>query len=76
MANSDKSSETEREADRLTRPDWSSGVDMERRQSLRQQVSNAMVGLKKEFYGKGPTEAKTYINDNYVFCVLKGRPHP
>ncbi len=44
MANSDKSSETEREADRLTRPDWSSGVDMERRQSLRQQVSNAMVG--------------------------------
>ena len=25
-----------------------------------------------EFYGKGPTEAKTYFNDNYVFCVMKG----
>ena len=30
------------------------------------EISNAMVGLKKEFYGKGPTKAKTYINDNYV----------
>jgi uncharacterized protein YbcI len=62
----------EQEADRLTEPDWSAGVNMERTASMRQQVSNAMVGLKKEFYGKGPTEAKTYINDNYVFCVMKG----
>jgi uncharacterized protein YbcI len=31
-----------------------------------------MVGLKKQYYGKGPTKAKTYINDNYVFCVLEG----
>jgi uncharacterized protein YbcI len=31
-----------------------------------------MVGLKKQFYGKGPTKAKTYIDDNYVFCVLEG----
>jgi len=30
------------------------------------------VGLKKRFYGKGPTKAKTYINDNYVLCVLQG----
>jgi len=35
-------------------------------------ISNAMVGLKKEFYGKGPTKAKTYINDNYILCVLQG----
>jgi uncharacterized protein YbcI len=60
------------QADRLTEEDWSSGVQMERSRSMRQDVSNAMVGLKKEFYGKGPTEAKTYINDQYVFCVLKG----
>ncbi len=39
---------------------------------MRLEISNAMVGLKKEFYGKGPTKAKTYINDNYVFCVLQG----
>jgi uncharacterized protein YbcI len=30
------------------------------------------VGLKKNLYGKGPTKAKTYINDNIVFCVLEG----
>ena len=34
-------------------------------------ISNAMVGLKKEFFGKGPEKARTYINDNYVFCVLQ-----
>jgi uncharacterized protein YbcI len=31
-----------------------------------------MVGLKKDFYGKGPTKAKTFLNDNYVFCVMEG----
>ena len=31
-----------------------------------------MIGLKKEFYGKGPTGAKTFLNDNYVFCVMEG----
>jgi uncharacterized protein YbcI len=34
-------------------------------------VSNALVGLKKEFYGKGPTAAKTYFNDDWVFVVLE-----
>ncbi len=59
-------------ASRLTDPDWTTGVDSERRPGLRADISNAMVGLKKGFYGKGPTKAKTYINDNYVFCVLQG----
>jgi uncharacterized protein YbcI len=31
-----------------------------------------MVGLKKKFYGRGPNKAKSFINDNYVFCVLEG----
>jgi uncharacterized protein YbcI len=35
-------------------------------------ISNALVGLKKEFYGKGPTAAKTYFNDDWVFVVLEG----
>jgi uncharacterized protein YbcI len=47
-------------------------VAIERHASIRQEISNAMVGLMKEFYGKGPTEAKTYINDQYIFCVMKG----
>jgi uncharacterized protein YbcI len=59
-------------AARLTDPDWTAGVETERRPGLRADISNAMVGLKKEFYGKGPTKAKTYINDNYVLCVLQG----
>jgi uncharacterized protein YbcI len=39
---------------------------------IRAAVSNAMVGLKKEYYGKGPVKAKTYLNDDYVFCVMEG----
>jgi uncharacterized protein YbcI len=60
------------DASRLTDPDWTTDVETDRRPGLRAEISNAMVGLKKEFYGKGPTKAKTYINDNYVFCVLQG----
>lgn len=59
-------------ASRLTDPDWTEGAETEHRPGLRADISNAMVGLKKEFYGKGPTKAKTYINDNYVLCVLQG----
>ena len=59
-------------ASRLTEPDWTADVEAERGPGLRAEISNAMVGLKKEFYGKGPTKAKTYLNDNYVFCVMQG----
>ena len=40
--------------------------------SVRAAISNAMVALKKQYYGRGPERAKTYINDDYVFCVLEG----
>jgi uncharacterized protein YbcI len=56
----------------LTAHDWSAGVDLERTGDLRAAVSNAMVGLKKRFYGKGPERARTYFNDNYVFCAMEG----
>jgi uncharacterized protein YbcI len=51
-----------------------SGADAaeERRFSLRGRLSNAMVGMKKDFYGKGPTKAKTFFNDEYVFVVMEG----
>jgi uncharacterized protein YbcI len=52
--------------------DWSSGVDLERTDDVRAAISNAMVGLKKRFYGKGPERARTYVNDNYIFCALEG----
>src|SRR4051794_26340360 len=40
--------------------------------SVRLAISNALVTIKKQLYGKGPVKAKTYLNDNYVFSVLEG----
>ena len=40
--------------------------------SLRTAVANAMVGMKKQFYGRGPTAAKAWILDDYVFVVMEG----
>ena len=57
---------------KLVDGNWLDGVRSERPGSLLAAISNAMVGLKKEYYGKGPVKAKTYINDNIVFCVLQG----
>jgi uncharacterized protein YbcI len=56
----------------LIETDHSKHAGVEGRGQLRKDISNAMVGLKKQLYGKGPTKAKTYINDNIVFCVLEG----
>src|SRR3954447_2321634 len=46
--------------------------DADRGGNLRLAISNALVGVKKNLYGKGPVKAKTYINDNYIFSVLEG----
>ena len=35
-------------------------------------ISEALVSLHREYYGKGPTKAKTFLNDNYVFCAMEG----
>ena len=40
--------------------------------SVRSEISTAMVRIKRQFYGRGPTKAKTYLNDDYVFCVMEG----
>jgi uncharacterized protein YbcI len=34
-------------------------------------VSNAIVAIFSEGYGRGPTRAKTYAFDNYLFTVLE-----
>ena len=34
-------------------------------------ISNAIVAILSECYGRGPMKAKTYMNDNYVFTVLE-----
>ena len=40
--------------------------------ATRTAISEGMVALLKEFYGVGPTQAKTYIHDDLVVCVLRG----
>lgn len=35
-------------------------------------ISREMVRLKAQHYGKGPTEVKTYVCDDWLFCVMKG----
>ena len=34
-------------------------------------ISNEIVGIHRECYGRGPTKAKTYMFDDYVFTVLE-----
>lgn len=40
--------------------------------SVRAALANAMVAMKKEFYGRGPTAAKAWVLDDYVLVVLEG----
>jgi uncharacterized protein YbcI len=35
-------------------------------------ITNGLVALHSEYYGKGPTDAKTYLVDGTVICVLRG----
>ena len=35
-------------------------------------ISDGLVGLLKDFYGRGPTRAKSYYQDDLVVCVLRG----
>lgn len=35
-------------------------------------VSDGLVALLKEFYGRGPTQTKSYYEDDLVVCVLRG----
>ena len=35
-------------------------------------ISDGMVALMKEFYGRGPSRAKSYYQDDLVVCLLRG----
>ncbi len=35
-------------------------------------ISNELVRLKAQHYGKGPEEAKSYLNDDFLFVVMRG----
>jgi uncharacterized protein YbcI len=35
-------------------------------------ISDGLVSLLKDYYGRGPTQAKSYYEDDLVVCVLRG----
>jgi uncharacterized protein YbcI len=35
-------------------------------------ISDGLVALLKEFYGRGPTRVKSYFQDDLVVCLLRG----
>ena len=39
---------------------------------MRAALANAMVALKKQYYGRGPTAAKAWLLDDYLFVALEG----
>jgi uncharacterized protein YbcI len=40
--------------------------------SARAALANAMVGMKKKYYGRGPVAAKAWVLDDYAFVALEG----
>jgi uncharacterized protein YbcI len=41
------------------------------RRSMAQDISDAIVGLYKRYYGRGPTKARTHLTHDTVMCVLE-----
>ena len=50
----------------------SSERDVDHDQGLLLQISNAMVRAQKEYFGKGPTKAKSYMLDDFLIIVMRG----
>ena len=42
------------------------------RRPLLATISNTIVGLYKQYYGKGPTKARSYYLEDMLVCVLRG----
>jgi uncharacterized protein YbcI len=42
------------------------------RGDVRTAISDGIVALLKEFYGRGPDKTKTYVNGDLVVCLLRG----
>jgi uncharacterized protein YbcI len=48
-----------------------SAPDEGRRRSVSSEISTGLVQLVRDYTGRGPTKARTYISDNLVTCVLQ-----
>lgn len=45
--------------------------ELRTRGQIAAEVTNGIVGLFSEYYGRGPVKAKTYVVDNYSMTVLE-----
>jgi uncharacterized protein YbcI len=39
---------------------------------VRTEISDGLVALLKDYYGRGPERTKTYVHDDLVVCLLRG----
>jgi uncharacterized protein YbcI len=53
-------------------PDDSNKISSTTHGEILTAISDGMVALLKEYYGRGPTRAKSYYHDDLVVCVLRG----
>jgi uncharacterized protein YbcI len=42
------------------------------RGEIRNRISDGLVALLKEYYGRGPDQARVYYVDDIVVCILRG----
>jgi uncharacterized protein YbcI len=56
--------------------DLPAATEVERGQSLLARISTEVVHTFKEYYGKGPTSAKSYMFDDMLFVVMRGGLNP
>ena len=67
-----KVDETSNLADGLAAVDLPGVEEVQQGQSLLARISTEIVKTFKEYYGKGPTSAKSYMFDDMLFVVMRG----
>jgi uncharacterized protein YbcI len=60
------------DARKLSDPESSHADDQTTGGGMRGEISRELVSIMKQYYGKGPTNARTFFNERYVFCVMEG----
>jgi uncharacterized protein YbcI len=63
-------SEPRRKDDAISEP--AAAQQQQDRGSALTSISDGIVRLLKEYYGVGPTQAKTYYHDDLVVCLMRG----
>jgi uncharacterized protein YbcI len=53
-------------------PDHLRSSDLQTSGDVLTAISDGLVALLKEYYGRGPEKTKTYISDDLVVCLLRG----